>query len=366
MKVKNQLLQLKPYLPGKSVDAVKKEYGLEKITKLASNENPFGTSEKAKMAIFNCVDSLVSYPDGYSTNVREKVAKHLGVDESQIIFGNGSDEVIQIICRSYLSAGKNTVSAWPTFSQYRHNAIIEGAEVREVPLQNGKHDLEGMLASVDNDTSVVWVCNPNNPSGTYVDNQELVSFLEKIPSHVLVVIDEAYFEYVTAEDYPETIKLLEDYRNLIILRTFSKAYGLAALRIGYGVASSELIREIEPAREPFNNNKLAQFAAAAAMEDQQFILDCKRKNKEGLEQYYAFCSKHNLSYYKSEGNFILIDFNRQGDEVFQYLLERGYIVRSGNALGFPTAIRITVGTQEQNEGIISTLTEMLEENNVVC
>jgi histidinol-phosphate aminotransferase len=366
MKVKNQLLQLKPYQPGKSADAVKKEYGLETITKLASNENPFGTSEKAKLAIFECVDSLAIYPDGYSTNVREKIAKHLDVDESQLIFGNGSDEIIQIICRSYLTAKKNTITAWPTFPQYRHNAIIEGAEVREVSLINGKHDLDGMLALVDKDTSVIWVCNPNNPSGTYVDKQELTTFLEKVPSHVLVVVDEAYFEYVTAEDYPETIKLLDTYPNLIILRTFSKAYGLASLRIGYGVASKQLIREIEPAREPFNNNKIAQVAAASAMEDQQFILDCKLKNKQGLEQYYAFCEKHNLTYYKSEGNFILIDFNRPGDNVFQYLLERGYIVRSGNALGFPTSIRITIGTQEQNEGIISTLTEMLEEKNVVC
>ncbi|RAK22152.1 histidinol-phosphate aminotransferase [Anoxybacillus vitaminiphilus] len=365
MKVKSQLLQLTPYKPGKPIEEVKKEYGFEKVIKLASNENPYGSSPKAKEAILQSLNDLAIYPDGYSRALREKLAKHLGVNETQIIFGNGSDEVVQIICRAFLEAGTNTVMATPTFPQYRHNAVIENAEVREIPLVHGNHDLESMLQAIDENTRVVWICNPNNPTGTYVREHELLSFLEKVPKHVLVVVDEAYYEYVQAEDYPQTVPLLNEYDNLMILRTFSKAYGLAALRVGYGIAGETLIRQMEPAREPFNTSVLAQAAALAALDDQEFIKDCVEKNKRGLEQFYRFCDEHQLKYYYSEGNFILIDFGIEGNEVFQYLLERGIIVRSGNALGFPTSVRITIGTEVQNKEILAALTAMLKEKQLV-
>jgi histidinol-phosphate aminotransferase len=364
MKVKRQLEQLTPYKPGKPIDEVKKEYGLEKVIKLASNENPYGSSPKAKEAILQSLNGLEIYPDGYSRALREKLAKHLGINETQIIFGNGSDEVVQIICRAFLEDGTNTVMAKPTFPQYRHNAIIENAEVREIPLAHGQHDLESMLQAIDEHTRVVWICNPNNPTGTYVPESALLSFLEKVPKHVLVVVDEAYYEYVQAEDYPQTVPLLNKYNNLMILRTFSKAYGLAGLRIGYGVASETLIQQMEPAREPFNTSVLAQVAALAAIDDQQFIKDCAEKNKQGLKQFYRFCDEHKLKYYYSEGNFILIDFGIEGNEVFQYLLERGIIVRSGNALGFPTSVRITIGTETQNEEVLAALTAMLKEKQL--
>ncbi|WP_078546091.1 histidinol-phosphate transaminase [Litchfieldia alkalitelluris] len=364
MEIKAQLLDLKPYQPGKPIEEVKREFGLEKITKLASNENPFGCSEKVKEAITANLDSLALYPDGYSTELRQKLATHLNVEGSQLIFGNGSDEVIQIICRALLAPGKNTVMPAPSFPQYKHNAVIEGAEVREIELIDGNHNLTGMLEAVDENTQIVWICSPNNPTGTYVNEESLFSFVSKVPKHVLIVIDEAYYEYVDASDFPETINLLKDYDNVMILRTFSKAYGLASLRIGYGIGPSALINKIEPAREPFNTTRLAQFAATAALDDQQFIKECVEKNNKGLQQFYTFCEEHQLSYYKSQGNFILIDFNQQGDTVFQYLLQRGFIVRSGNALGFPTCVRITVGTKEQNQEIISLLTEMLETKNV--
>lgn len=360
MEIKAQLLDLKPYQPGKPIEEVKREYGLTKITKLASNENPFGCSEKAKEAIVANLNTLALYPDGYSAELREKLAIHLNVDGSQLIFGNGSDEIIQIICRALLAPGKNTVMPTPSFPQYKHNAIIEGAEIREVELVDGQHNLKEMLSAIDEATQIVWVCSPNNPTGTYVSKENLLSFVRAVPKHVLIVLDEAYYEYVDASDYPETIQLLDELENLIILRTFSKAYGLASLRIGYGIGSSKLIGQLEPAREPFNTNRLAQFAATAAIEDQAFIKECVEKNQQGLAQFYQFCEEQNLSYYKSQGNFILIDFKQEGNQVFQYLLERGFIVRSGNALGFPTSVRITVGTKEQNSEIISLLTEMLQ------
>ncbi|MGO4888107.1 histidinol-phosphate transaminase [Anaerobacillus sp. MEB173] len=361
MKAKQQIIGLPSYKPGKPMDEVKQELGLTKVIKLASNENPFGSSKKAQNAICEAVSGLAIYPDGYARTLREKVAAHLGVNGEQLIFGNGSDEVIQILCRTFLTPETNTVTATPTFSQYGHNAIIEGAEIREIPLKDGVHDLEAMLAAIDENTRIVWVCNPNNPSGTYNNETDFLSFLKRVPKDVLVVSDEAYYEYAVADDYPNTIPLLEQYGNLMVLRTFSKAYGLAALRVGYGVASKELISLLDPARPPFNTTSLAHVAACAALDDQEFINECKKKNREGLEQYYQFCQNFNLSYFPSQGNFILIDFNHPGNELFDYLLRRGYIVRSGEALGFPTYIRITVGSTEENDGIIQELTAFIEE-----
>lgn len=361
MQIKPQLIPLKPYEPGKPIDEVKRELGLEKVIKLASNENPFGCSEKAKQAIQEELGQLHIYPDGYAYQLREKLANHLNVKKEQLIFGNGSDEVILILCRALLSPDKNTVMAHPTFSQYKHNALIEGAEIREVPLVDGEHDLDEMLRRIDQNTAIVWVCNPNNPSGNYIDKDRFLAFLKAVPENVLVVSDEAYYEYVVAQDYPDTLSLLNQFPNLMVLRTFSKAYGLAALRIGYGVASEDFIKSLDPARPPFNTSTAAQAAALAALEDQPFIQACRQKNREGLKQFYAFCKEHELKYYPSQANFILIDFNRNGDEVFQYLLQRGFIVRSGAALGFPTAVRITVGSKEENQEIIQCLTNLLNE-----
>lgn len=360
MKVKQQLIGLSPYKPGKPIEEVKKQFNLTEVTKLASNENPFGCSFAAKEAIVQALDNIALYPDGYAANIRKDVATHLQVDEEQLIFGNGSDEVIQILCRALLTQGTNTVCAVPSFPQYKHNAVIEGADVREVESINGHHDLDGMLSQIDENTRIVWVCNPNNPSGAYVNAEKFKQFLTKVPRDVLVVSDEAYFEYVIAADYPRTLPLLKEYSNLMILRTFSKAYGLASLRIGYGVGQKDFIQAIEPAREPFNTTMLAQVAAVAALKDQNFIEQCKQKNRAGLEQFYQFCDQRNIQYYPSEGNFILINMQKPGNEVFNYLLERGFIVRSGEALGFPTWIRITIGSLEQNEAIISQLTNYLK------
>ncbi|KYD28435.1 MULTISPECIES: histidinol-phosphate transaminase [Geobacillus] len=359
MQVKESLRGLSPYQPGKSIEEVKREYGLSEIIKLASNENPYGSSPAVKAAIAARLDHLAFYPDGYARTLREKVAKHLGVKETQLLFGNGSDEVVQIVCRAFLEPGANTVMATPTFPQYRHNAVIERADVREVPLVDGRHDLEAMLNAIDGNTRIVWICNPNNPTGTYVNETELRAFLDRVPPHVLVVLDEAYYEYVTAADYPQTVPLLNEYEQLLIMRTFSKAYGLAALRVGYGIANESLIRAIEPAREPFNTSTIAQAAAVAALDDQAFIRVCVERNRAELERYYRFCEENGLKYYPSQTNFLFMEVGVDGDEVFRYLLERGVIVRSGRALGLPNGVRITVGTKEQNDRVFTLLSEML-------
>lgn len=361
MQIKQQLLSLTPYQPGKPIEEVKAMYGLEKIVKLASNENPFGSSTLVKEAIQKSMNELALYPDGYSSQLREKLALFLDVSPNQLIFGNGSDEIIQILCRALLSKETNTVMATPTFPQYKHNAVIEGAEIRELELIDGHHDLDGMLQAMDDNTRIVWICSPNNPTGTLLEKSKLLSFIEKVPETTLVVLDEAYYEYVQSDELLETVPLVDKHKNVMILRTFSKIYGLASLRIGYGIGNAEFIKGIETVREPFNTSRFAQAAAIAAITDQQFVAECREKNRIGLQQFVQFCEEQNLDYYPTQGNFILIDFKTmQGNEVFQYLLERGYIVRSGNALGFPTCVRITVGNWDDNQNIISLLTTMLK------
>ncbi|HET7521921.1 MAG TPA: histidinol-phosphate transaminase [Bacillales bacterium] len=360
MEAKQQLKNLSPYKPGKNVEDVKKELGLKRIVKLASNENPFGSSPQVSRAIEQELKGFHVYPDGYSAVLRKNTAEFLGISEDQLIFGAGSDEVIQMLCRTYLTPGSNTVMAEPTFSQYKHNAVIEGAEIREIPLKNGRHDLEKMAEAADEHTKIVWLCMVNNPSGEYIRHSELTSFLQKVPSSVLVVCDEAYYEYVVAEDYADTLSVIEQYPNLVITRTFSKAYGMASLRVGYGIAHPSVITALETVRPPFNTTRISQIAAAAALQDQNFIEKCRQVNRDGINAFYRFCDAFNLSYYPSQGNFILIDFARSGDEVFEYLLTNGYIVRTGTALGYPNAVRITVGNREQTEEIIQCLSNWLK------
>lgn len=352
---KQRILGAPVYQPGKPIDDVKREFGLTEVIKLASNENPFGCSPKAKEAIAAQLDTLAIYPDGASLMLRWELAEFLGVKPAQLIFGNGSDEVVQMIARAYLEQGTNTVMATPTFSQYRSNAIIEGAELIEVPLKNGVHDLEAMAAAINDQTRVVWVCNPNNPSGTIVTRDELEAFLQKVPKDVLVVLDEAYYEYVVDPAYPQTVSMLEHYPNLIILRTFSKIYGLAALRIGYGIASEEIVGHLDHVREPFNTNTLAQAAARAALQDQAFVEECRKRNREGMTQLTDRFDEWGLSYFPSQTNFVLVDLQQDSDAVFRKLLEQGIIVRSGRALGFPGYQRITVGSAEQNEKVLQAL-----------
>ncbi|WP_462412031.1 histidinol-phosphate transaminase [Neobacillus sp. Marseille-QA0830] len=362
MRWKEQLLTLTPYKPGKSIESVKREYNLDRIVKLASNENPFGCSKQVLEALQTAPASLAIYPDGYATELRQELAAFLHVDEEEVILGNGSDNLIQMISRALLHPNASTIMSEHTFSQYKHNAVIEGAIIKEIPDINGEHNLDAMLEAIDEQTNIIWVCSPNNPTGTYIPENRLTRFLDKVPEHILVVLDEAYYEYVTAEDYYDSISLTRAYPNLIVLRTFSKIYGLASLRVGYGVANRTIIKALEPAREPFNANSMGQLAAAAAIRDQEFVQFCREKNRQGLAQYFEFCEQRKLSYYPTQTNFILIDLQVDSDKVFQSLLEKGYIVRSGKALGFPTAIRITVGTHEQNEGLLKALSEFLDKN----
>ncbi|GEL07404.1 histidinol-phosphate transaminase [Salisediminibacterium halotolerans] len=359
MRIKSTMNGLTPYKPGKPIEEVKRELQLEEVIKLASNENPYGASPAVKDALIKAYDAVHIYPDGYAKQLREDVAQHLNVAEEQLIFGNGSDEVILILCRAMLTGDDNIVTAAPTFPQYKHNAVIEGSEVKEVPLIDGTHDLDGMLQAIDEKTKIVFVCNPNNPTGTYISEEAFRSFMQKVPEDVLVVSDEAYYEYVSAEDFPDTVPYLNEYNNLMLLRTFSKAYGIASLRVGFGAASKDLIQAIDPAREPFNTSTAGQLAASAALNDQSFIRSCFEQNRREMKKYEQFCDEFGLDYFPSETNFILMDLQKPGSEIFQYLLERGFITRNGEALGYPTSVRITLGNPEQNDRIIAELKDWL-------
>lgn len=361
MQPKSNIVHLPVYQPGKPIEEVKRELGLTEVIKLASNENPFGCSEKAKEAIRAEIESTSLYPDGGAVELTAALASHLGVSANQIIFGAGSDEVILMIARAYLVKGDETVIASHTFPQYKHNCEIENAVSIEVPLKDGKHDLPAMLAKINDRTKIVWICNPNNPTGTIVTRSELADFLRQVPPHVLVVLDEAYTEYTTTPDFPDGIELLPQYKNVVVLRTFSKIYGLASLRIGYGVGHPDVIHTINQVREPFNTTRYAQAAAKAAIGDQAFIDSCREQNAKGNEYLTGEFDRLGLSYYPAYGNFIMVDVARPAKTVFEALLRKGIIVRGGHALDFPTKIRVTIGSAEQNAKFIAALEKVLEE-----
>ncbi|MFC4599062.1 histidinol-phosphate transaminase [Cohnella hongkongensis] len=360
MQPKPNIVHLPVYQPGKPVEDVKRELGLTEVIKLASNENPFGCSPKAKEAIARELDNISIYPDGAAVELTNALAEHHGVNPDQLIFGAGSDEVILMICRAFLQPADETIMADQTFPQYKHNVTVENAKSIEVPLKEGTHDLYAMLERVNDRTKIVWVCNPNNPTGTINTADEVEWFLSKVPSHVLVVLDEAYCEYIDDPTFPDGLKLLQKYPNVVLLRTFSKIYGLASLRIGYGIGRADVIRSINQVREPFNTSRIGQAAALASLQDGEFIAFCREENKKGLDDFQRAFADLGLKTFPAYGNFIMVDVQRPGQQVFEALLRKGVIVRAGHQR-YPTSIRITVGSREQNEKVIAALTAVLQE-----
>ncbi|MWV44706.1 histidinol-phosphate transaminase [Paenibacillus sp. HJL G12] len=360
MKPKSHIVNLPVYQPGKPIEDVKRELGLDEVIKLASNENPYGASPKVKEAILAELENISIYPDGGAVELTADLAKTLGVNTNQIIFGCGSDEIIALLARAFFVPGDETIMADQTFSVYKSNADIEGAVSIEVPLVHGTHDLDAMLAKVNERTKMIWVCNPNNPTGTILSEQALTAFLDKVPANVLVVLDEAYCEYVTDPSYPNSIPYLEKYSNVVILRTFSKIYGLASLRIGYGIGQPDVIKLINQVREPFNTTRVAQAAAKAALKDQEYIASCRRANAAGILQLQGEFDRLGLEYFPAHGNFIMVDVRKPAGEIFDALLRKGIIIRAGHSK-YPTHIRVTVGSEEQNKAFIHALDQVLEE-----
>ncbi|MDW4339671.1 histidinol-phosphate transaminase [Staphylococcus saprophyticus] len=339
--MKKQIEQLSAYEPGLSPRALKENYGIKgELHKLASNENLYGPSPKVKEAIQAHLDELQYYPETGSPLIKEAISKHLNIDPARILFGAGLDEVILMISRAVLTPGDKIVTSEMTFGQYYHNAIVESANVVQVPLQNGEFDLDGILSEIDNDTKLVWLCNPNNPTGRYFTHDALRNFLERVPSHIPVIVDEAYVEFATAKDFPDTLALQQEFENAFLLRTFSKAYGLAGMRIGYVIAAKEAIEKYNIIRPPFNVGRLSEYAALAALEDQEYLASIRERNAEEREKFFELSQSDH--FYPNQTNFVFVKTDKP-HELYEALLNVGCITRE-----FPNGVRITIGFPEQN------------------
>lgn len=340
------------YEPGKPIEYVARELGLDPATiiKLASNENPFGPSPKAVAAARAALEQAELYPDGGCYELREKLAAARGVGANQLVIGNGSNEIIELLGHVFLRPGDEVVMGAPAFVVYKLVTLLFGATPVEVPLTNHTHDLAKMAAAVTERTKLVFVCTPNNPTGTANSEEELLAFARGLPEHVVVVFDEAYAEFL--ERAPDLRPLLREGRKVVCLRTFSKIYGLASLRIGYGYASPEAAAFLNRVRQPFNVNAIAQAAAVAALDDAEFAERCARENRAGLAQLEDGFRARGLEWVPSVANFVLVKVG-DGARVFDALQRRGVIVRPMGAYGMPEWVRVTVGTREQNERFLA-------------
>lgn len=364
MKTNEWISSVPVYEPGKPLEEVARELGFDDIAdiiKVASNENELGPSPRAIEAMKAAAADMHRYPDGGAYYLKEKLAEKLGVQPENLLFGNGSNELIEFLGHVFLGPGANLVMSEGAFVVYRLVAALFNSEAIAVPMKNFTHDLDAMLAAVTPETRMVIICNPNNPTGTAVSPEQIDVFLDKLPDHVLAVFDEAYFELMPDDQKPDLIEKIKAGReNLIVLRTFSKAYGLAGLRIGYAVGHENLIKALNHVRQPFNVNAMAQAAAFAALDDEEHITRTRDINFQGLEFFVQEFPKigNGLEFVPSFANFILVKTGR-GREVFAELQKRKVIVRPMNGYGLPDWIRITVGTPEQNARVISALREVV-------
>ncbi len=357
--ISDHIARLRPYIPGKPIEEVQRELGLADVIKLASNENPLGPSPHALEALLAVASGVALYPEGSAPVLRRAVSQATGMPEETLVFGNGSDEVLHLLAQTFLEPGDEIVQGDPSFAMYEIYAAQANAVPVKVPLRDYTHDLDAMADAVTDKTRIVFVANPNNPTGTFVRRAEVERFLERIPARVLVVFDEAYDEYVSDPEKPDLRPYVLEGRNVVILHTFSKAYGLAGLRVGYGITRPEIAEVLNRVRSPFNVNLPAQAAAAAAIADTAHVTRTVALNAEGRNYFYAEFEKMGLPYVPSEGNFVLVDVGPDSRKVFQALQHKGVIVRSTYGMGLPRHIRVTTGTMPQNERFIAALKEVL-------
>ena len=361
---KEAVLKIRPYQPGRPIEEVKRELGLRNAVKLASNENPLGPSPRAISNIKRALASLNRYPYGDCYYLRERLARKLNVDKKNLIFGNGSDEIIAFAIRTFLKEGEEAITAIPTFLIYKLVTIANGSPFREVPLKDFKYDLVEMKKMITDKTKLIFISNPNNPTGTYLTQEEIDTFLEGLPSQVVVFFDEAYFEFAEGYNgYPDILKTMRSEKlNIILTRTFSKASGLAGLRIGYGISRPDLIECMEKVRDPFNVNSLAQAGALGALKDGEYVLKVARIIEEGKEYLYKSLGEMDINFVPSATNFILVDTKTDGRGICKHLEKKGVIVRDMSAWDMAHFIRVTVGKKEENIRFIKAFKEVLKED----
>ncbi|UCF29886.1 MAG: histidinol-phosphate transaminase [bacterium] len=353
---------LVPYQTGKPIEEVAREKGLSKIVKLASNENPLGMSDRALEAMRRAAADVNRYPDGGTYVLKKLVADRHGVPDGNIVLGNGSNEILELLTQLLLGNGDETLYAWPAFIVYRLATLAHGSRGVEVPLDKElRHDLGAMRDAITSRTRIVFIANPNNPTGTYVNGTQLEDFIAALPPHVLLVLDEAYFEYAAGLDgFPDGVELFKEGRPIVVTRTFSKAFGLAGLRVGYAVMPEPLVQLINRIRQPFNVNSVAQAAAAAALEDEEFIQRAVQLNRAEMDRLSRALEDIGLMTTPSAANFLLIHLaGRDGGEVYNGLLDRGVIVRPMAGYGLPQTIRVTIGLPEENDIFFKALMEIL-------
>ena len=357
--VRKGVEDLVPYPPGKPIEELERELGVSGSIKLASNENPLGPSPFAIRAVMNKVSTLNRYPDGSGYYLKLKLSDKFNIPSDQIILGNGSNELIELIIRTFLSPGDHAIQPFPTFLVYEKIIKGAGGDMTSVPLANLGIDLNEILKAITPKTKIIFICNPNNPTGASIPKDKMVQFLRKIPEDIIVVLDEAYWEFVTDQKRANGIDLLGEHPFLLVLRTFSKLYGLAGLRMGYGVASEILVDYMNRVRQPFNANTLAQVAAAAALDDSVFVHRTLQIVREGLQYLCRNLDEIGLQYVPTQTNFFLIKAPGGGKKIYELMLKQGVIVRSMDSYNLPDYIRISVGLPEENERFIETLRRVI-------
>jgi len=353
--VPEHIRELKPYVPGKPIEELEREYGIHNSIKLASNENPLGPSPMAVAAIHAALSGLHRYPDDGGHHLIDRLAAHLSLAPSAIVLGNGSDEILTMLARAFLGPGDTALIPHPSFLMYELVVRWAGAACEFVPLKDMAVDLASIHENLTNRCRMIFLCNPNNPTGTVMNRDAFESFLNKIPPDLIVVLDEAYGEFVNDPQSPRGIDYIYGDRAVVVLRTFSKAYGLAGLRIGYGCMRPEIAAMLHQVRPPFNVNIPAQVAAAAALDDTEFLEKTRRCVREGLACLTDALDGLGLHYYPTQANFFLIDVGKSADAVYEELLRQGVIVRSMSAYGYPSYIRVTIGLPEENDRFIRAL-----------
>ncbi len=353
--------KLSPYVPGKPVEELAREFGLrpQDIVKLASNENPLGPSPAVREAIAAALPELTRYPDGNGFALKQALAAKSGVNTAGITLGNGSNDILELVARAFVGPEHEVVFSDHAFAVYPIVTQAVGARAVSVPAKDWGHDLDAMAAAITPSTRVVFIANPNNLTGTWIERDALEAFLDRVPENVIAVLDEAYTEYVETDDVPNGVDYLGRYSNLLVSRTFSKAYGLAALRVGYGLSHPAIADALNRVRQPFNVNSLALAAALAALEDEAYLIESRRINRIGMQQLEEGCAALGLSWIPSRGNFLAIDLGREAAPVFQGLLREGVIVRPVANYGMPNYLRVTIGLPVENQRFLDALKQVL-------
>ena len=351
---------LSPYQAGKPIEELERELGITNIIKLASNENPFGFPDSAKQAIQRQLNDLTRYPDSNGFELKAAIAKKFDLKPSQITLGNGSNDLLELVAHTFAGEQDEIIFSQYAFIVYPLVTGAINAVAREVPAKNWGHDLNEFLAAINDKTKLVYMANPNNPTGNFLSEAEIDTFLAKVRSNIIVVLDEAYTEFTAEQERVDSFTLLKKYPNLVVTRSLSKAYGLAGLRIGYAVSNPEIADLFNRVRQPFNCNSLALAAAVAVMNDDAFVEKVAENNRVELNRYEAFCAKYGLAYIPSKGNFITIDFKRPATPIYDALLREGVIVRPIAGYGMPHHLRISIGLPEENERLFNALIKVLD------